>query len=69
MSKLKDNYDNLKTCMSILGPEIQELSNLLSGVEKKVLFMFEDYHFLSKIYGISGAQGLSPCLMHGTKNP
>ena len=62
MAKIKDNYNNLKTCMSILGPQLQELSNLQWDGKEIVLFLFGDYDFLSKLYGISGAQGLYPCL-------
>ena len=64
MAKIKDNYtcNNVKDCMLILGPQLQELSNQQWDGKKIVLFMFGNYDFQSKLYGISGAQCLYPCL-------
>ena len=62
MTKIKDNHKNLKRCMSILQPQLEELSNSEWNGKKIRLFVFGDFDFLSKLYGISGAQGTYPYL-------
>jgi len=62
MAKVKDSYENLRICMSILQQQLEELSRLEWDGKKIVLFLFGDYDFLVKLYGLSGAQGTYPCL-------
>ncbi len=62
MAKIKDNYGNLKKCITSLHSEIDELSHLQWEGKRVVLFLFGDYDFLTKLYGLSGAQGTYPCL-------
>ena len=40
MAKIKDNYENLKICMSISQTQLEELSNLKWNGKKIVLFLF-----------------------------
>jgi len=60
----KDSASNLAT---LLKPYHQELLALASGKVtwkgKRVrLFLFGDYEFLTKSYGLSGSSGVRPCL-------
>ena len=62
MVECKDSAENLRR---LLGPMRDELSSLKSmkwrGKQLK-LFVFGDYEFLTKLYGLSGAQATHPCL-------
>ena len=62
IAKIKDTYTNLNKCMSILRPQLDELSSSEWNGKKIELFVFGDYDFLAKLYGLSGAQGTFPCL-------
>ena len=58
----KDTCENLAT---ILGEYSQQLNELrqMEWYRKKVgTFVFGDYDFLCKMYGISGAAGVHPCI-------
>ena len=62
MAECKDNPENLQ---QIFGPFQDQLSALQSmeweGKHVR-LFLFGDYEFLTKMFGLSGAQALHPCL-------
>ena len=62
MVECRDSVENLR---KILGP-VREQINRLDGMiwkEKSLrVFLFGDYDFLLKLYGISGAQSCHPCL-------
>ena len=49
MAKIKDTYKNMKKCMSILTPQLEELSNSEWDVNKVKLFLFGDYELLAKL--------------------
>ena len=56
----KDSFPDLK---QILKPFYRPLHGLEKTTEKKICtFLFGDYDFLQKIYGLSGAQAAHPCL-------
>ena len=58
----KDSAENLRR---LLGPYRDQIS-ALQGMEwrgkKTRVFLFGDYDFLTKLFGLSGAQGTHPCL-------
>lgn len=58
----KDTPENLRR---ILGPYKDQLAHLqtMQWRGKRLrLFFFGDYEFLTKVYGLSGAQAIHPCL-------
>lgn len=62
IAKVKDTFNNLQKCMSFLTPQLEELCESEWMGKKIKLFIFGDYDFLTKLYGISGAQGTYPCI-------
>ena len=64
----KDNHTNISKCMSFLWPQLEELIRGQWKGKKMVLFIFGDYEFQTKLFGLSGAAGVHPCLWcHATK--
>ena len=64
----KDNHTNISTCMSFLWPQLEELIRCEWKDKKMVLFIFGDYEFQTKLFGLSGAAGAHPCLWcHASK--
>ena len=62
ITETKDNNKNIAKCMSFLKPQLDELSNADWRGKKIVLFIFGDYEFQTKLYGLSGPNGMFPCL-------
>ena len=58
----KDNHKNMKICMSFLWPQLEELINRQWKGKIINLFIFGDYEFETKLFGLSGATGTHPCL-------
>lgn len=58
-----DTYNNLATALSIYADQIRKLQSEVTwrGYSFTV-FMFGDYEFLAKVYGLSGPSGARPCL-------
>ena len=63
--EVKDTCENLKR---LIGPtshiqeEIRQLEDLVWDNKQIRVFLSGDYDFLCKTYGLSGAQGVRPCL-------
>ncbi|XP_071944865.1 uncharacterized protein [Antedon mediterranea] len=57
-----DNLFNLKTSMTNLIPQINELHKASWKGKKFRLFAFGDYEYLTRMYGITGANGRHYCL-------
>ena len=51
----------------LIRKQLVDVTNLVWEGKKVKLFLFGDYDFLCKIYGISGANGNYPCLWCLTK--
>jgi hypothetical protein len=62
MARVKDTHSNIELMLRELKPKIDELKEIQWEGKKIVLFFFGDYDFLTKVYGLSGAQGKYPCL-------
>ena len=62
IAHVKDTYENLKICITILKEKLENLEKLEWEGKHIQLFLFGDYEFLTKLYGLSGAQGMYPCL-------
>ena len=61
-AEVKDSYENLKVCMDIFKKDLDELQNTVWKNRTIKLYLFRDYEFLTKMYGLSGAAGKHPCL-------
>ena len=59
MAHVKDTNENLQIFMKY---NISQLQNTQWDGKKIVIFLHGDYHFLCKVYGLSGPQGTYPCL-------
>ena len=62
MANVKDRYDNLNVIMSLVKPKLDDLTKMQWDGKSIKLFVFGDYDFYSKVFGISGARGTFPCL-------
>ena len=62
MAEAKDNPTNLRTFLEPLREEINELKSMSWNGKSMRLFMCGDYDFQVKMYGLSGAAGVHPCL-------
>ena len=62
MAYVKDSYDNLSIIMSDTNLQLENLAKLYWNGKLIKLFVFGDYDFYSKTFGISGARGTHPCL-------
>ena len=62
MVECKDTPDNLRRILSQYRKELEEMQGMMWRDKKVHLFFFGDYDFLTKVYGLSGAAGIHPCL-------
>ncbi|XP_022782751.1 uncharacterized protein LOC111323624 [Stylophora pistillata] len=62
MFHAKDSWANLKTALMKYKEQVNTLKETTWGGKKKVVFLFGDYEFLCKTFGIAGASGKYPCL-------
>eukprot|EP00117_Sycon_ciliatum_P035782 scpid24552/ scgid0050/ len=62
--KAKDNASNLDTLLKAYHSQIKELASGKVTWKGRVvnLYLFVDYEFMCKVYGISGASGVRSCL-------
>ena len=58
----KDTRENLATILGEYSQQLNELRQLEWHGKKGETFVFGDYDFLCKMYGISGAAGVHPCI-------
>ena len=62
MANIKDSRENMEIFFETIRKQLVDVTNLVWEGKKVKLFLFGDYDFLCKIYGISGANGNYPCL-------
>ena len=62
MVACKDSHSNLKKVLKPYKKQIKDLQNTQWQGKQIRVFLFGDYDFLLKIYGLSGAQAVHPCL-------
>lgn len=62
MVACKDSHSNLKNVLKPYKKQIKDLQNTQWQGKQIRVFLFGDYDFLLKIYGLSGAQAVHPCL-------
>ena len=62
----KDSHFNLQTVLSKYADQIKELRKAQWRGKRLTVFLFRDYEFLTKMFGISGAAGIHPCLWCNT---
>ena len=67
MACIKDSRENMEIFFESVRKQLVDVSNLVWNGKTIKLFLFGDYDFLCKIYGISGACGNYPCLWCLTK--
>lgn len=58
----KDTPENLRRLLFPYKDQIAELETMQWKGKRTRVFVFGDYDFLTKLYGLSGAQGIHPCL-------
>ncbi len=58
----KDNIANLRICLERFKAHIEKLKTVTWENNVFRIFMFGDYAFLCAMFGISGANGVHPCL-------
>ena len=58
----KDTPDNLRRILSPYKDQTETLKTMQWDGKRVWLFLFGDYDFLLKLYGLSGAQSVHPCL-------
>ena len=66
--KGKDDRENVQRIFSEYSTQIDELRNMTWNNKKIRVFMFGDYDFLTKMFGLSETKGLHPCLWCDTTN-
>ena len=64
LAPVRNSHENLKQMFNEIGlcKEIEMLRDFTWEGKNIVVFLNEDYEFLTKVYGISGAAGTFPCL-------
>ncbi|GFO15140.1 amine oxidase [Plakobranchus ocellatus] len=67
MANIKDSRENMEMFFDSIKKQLNEVMDLVWESKAIKLFLFGDYDFLCKIYGISGANGSYPCLWCLTK--
>ena len=58
----KDSVQNLKAILEPFRDKISSLSQQMWNEKRLRLFLFGDYDFVLKLYGLSGPQAVHPCL-------
>ena len=58
----KDSHLNLQAVLSKYAEQIKEPRKAQWRGRRLAVFLFGDYEFLTKMFGISGAAGIHPCL-------
>ena len=58
----KDSPENLQEVLRPYKEQVSALQNMQWKGKNIRLFLFGDYDFLLKLYGLSGAQAVHPCL-------
>ncbi|KAL8595286.1 hypothetical protein ACOMHN_020039 [Nucella lapillus] len=58
----KDTPENLRRLLVPYKDQLSELETMQWKEKRTRVFVFGDYDFLTKMYGLSGAQGIHPCL-------
>ena len=67
MACVKDSRENMEMFFYSIRKQLADVEKLVWDGKQMKLFLFGDYDFLCKIYGISGACGNYPCLWCLTK--
>ncbi|GFS16604.1 amine oxidase [Elysia marginata] len=62
MAKVPDTTNNIEVIINHLKEQIYELASMQWREKTIKLFIFGDYWFLCKLYGLSGPAGSYPCL-------
>ncbi|GFN82789.1 hypothetical protein PoB_000929500 [Plakobranchus ocellatus] len=62
MAKVPDTTHNMQIMFEDLKPQIESLQSFTWRGKAMKVFIFGDYWFLCKLYGLSGPSGLHPCL-------
>ena len=62
MAKVPDTTHNIQVIINDMKEQIDELASRKWKDKKIKLFVFGDYWFLCKLYGLSGPSGSYPCL-------
>ena len=62
MAECKDSPENMRRLFDPLKDDISDLQTMTWHGKSTRLFLFGDYDFLTKSFGLSGAQGVHPCL-------
>ena len=68
MTCVKDSRENMEMFFYSIRKQLADVEKLVWDGKQMKLFLFGDYDFVCKIYGISGACGNYPCLWCLTKN-
>lgn len=58
----RDSKENLARLLTLYKAQIDALTRMRWEGKKVRVFVFGDYEFESKLFGLSGAQGAHPCL-------
>ena len=58
----KDSPSNLRRLLHSYKEQLERLKTMTWKGKKIIVFLYGDYDFLCKLYGISGAQGAHPCI-------
>ena len=64
---IKESRENMEIFFESVRNQLVDVSNLVWNGKNIKLFLFGDYNFSFKIYCISGANGIYPCLWCLTK--
>ena len=62
MAKVPDTIHNIQVIINDVKEQIDELASIKWKDKKIKLFVFGDYWFLCKLYGLFGLSGSYPCL-------
>ncbi|GFR85064.1 amine oxidase [Elysia marginata] len=62
MANIKDSSENMEIFFEPVRKQLDEVTKLVWDGKTIKLFLFGDYDFLCKMYGIAGANGSYPCL-------
>ena len=67
MANIKQSRENMEIFFESIRNQLVDVKKFIWKGKKVKLFLFGEYNFLFKIYGISGANGNYPCLWCLTK--
>ena len=61
-AKCRDSRENLEHLLGPIKEQIDALNQTQWGEKTVRVFVCGDYEFITKLFGLSGAQGMHPCL-------